>query len=132
MANPPTMPDIQTVAGATQFDGATGTTGLVEFSDYLATLGNNAARAKILSVTYNGTGGAAVQLDIWLQLAATPATVRIPLVGEADVITKVLMCGEGLWVPKSATTRQSWNLLCTTTGKTAPASLIVDWKLAIP
>lgn len=128
MAQPPTQPDVQTLAGATEFDGLTGTTGLVDFADYINGL-SLSARAKILGISYNGTGGAAVQLDIFLQLTGAAATTQIPLASEANVTTRVIMCGTGLWVPRSQTNGVSWNLFCTTTGKSATASLVVDWVL---
>lgn len=130
MANPPTQPDVQTVAGATQFDATTGALGLVNFAAYIQALGRSEARARILSVIYNGTGGAGVQLDINIYATGAGTTVRIPLVSEANVTTKVIMCGTGLWVPK-ATNGLSWNLFCVTTGKTATATLIVDWELGV-
>ena len=128
MANPPTQPDVQTVAGAAEFDGLTGTTGFLDFSDYINGL-SLAARVKILGISYNGTGGAAVQLDIVLQLAGAAATTAIVLASEAAATTRVILCGGGLWVPKNQTSGISWDLICTTTGKSAAATLVVDWVL---
>lgn len=126
MANPPTQPDIQSVAGATQFDGTTGLLGFVNFGAFLVANNRSGARAKVLTISYNGTGGAAVQLDIFLAATLASATTqRIILVSEADVTTKTLACG--IIVPRVPTTGLSWGLFCLTTGKTATAALVVDW-----
>lgn len=127
MANPPTRPDVQTLAGATQFDGLTGTTGLLEFSDYLnANMLDENVRIKILTVAYNG-GAATADVDIYIANAGAPATERIILV-DANITNRAISCN--LIVPKTASD-VSWNLYCVTTGKTAAASLIVDWITTI-
>lgn len=124
MADPLTQPDIQTVAGATQFDGSSGTLGLVRFSGYIAAGFSEGVRARVISVTYNGTSTPTTRLDVFLATSAAPGTVAIPLIGADDVTTRVLMCGT--IVPK-AVNGQSWDLFCITSGKAAAATLIVDW-----
>lgn len=128
MANPPNQPDVQTVAGATEFDGTSGALGFVNFGAYLPSGSRSDARAKVLTVSFNATGGAALQLDIFLAATlASPTTERIILVSEASITTKTLACG--IIVPKVSTTALSWGLFCITNGKTAAASLVVDWVM---
>lgn len=116
----PAQPSVQTVNGATQFNG-TANQGLVDF-DTLA-----GYRTLVYSVSYYEPGTTATDLLVYCAATGAPATQRIILI--SAIVTEgfalVSFGQNGFVVPQQSNV--SWNVFCETNGKTQTASLIVDW-----
>lgn len=134
MPSPPRIPEIQTVAGATQFDGLTPTTGLVQFDDILKVDSARNTRVIVWSFCYNETGaGTTTVLTAFLRPAdSSPASAILPLVIAETLPNrqKVISFGRnGLLVPRDQTNGEAFDLVVTTASKAATASIIVDFSL---
>ena len=125
----PFQPYIATVAGAVEFTGAAAADGLCEFTDW--TPGGNVnrdIRAVIHSISYDG--GGPLTLLVILRLVGGAATERQVLIDAGGINSRVL-AGCNIIVPKEPIpSGVTWDLVCTTVGKSGTGSLIVDWSIS--